>query len=103
MDGKELRVAAIEAEALGMKALGTDYNRYSQSTPQNKGLYKGEIVAENAAFVVQKITPLHTVRHLKDKLEQAPQVGQTVRIGYSADTARVSEVPKRTKKLVPTL
>src|SRR5215472_10327833 len=78
------RVAAIEAEAISMKTLGTQYRKYTQAPAQTaSNIYCVEIIGQNDIFIIQKITPLHTVRHMKRDLPHVPQIGQDVRIAYS--------------------
>jgi hypothetical protein len=92
------RVAVVEAEGLGMKALGSDYAKYNQTVARRNTSYRGKIVAENEIFVVQKLSPRDTVRHLKRDLPKVPQIGQDVRIGYSASLAKITDVPKHDQK-----
>ena len=98
------RVAAIEAEAISMMTLGTEYRKYTQAPAQTaSNIYYGEIIGQNDIFIIQKITPLHTVRHLKRDLPHVPQIGQDVRIAYSAGICRIDKnfrhVRKRTHRI----
>jgi hypothetical protein len=85
-----VRTAVIHAEIIGKKSLGKDYSKYSQSTAiTSSNVYSGRIVGINDLFVVQKISPLHTVRHLRQNLPRVPRIGENLRIAYSAGVCRV--------------
>jgi hypothetical protein len=104
-----LHASALEAEAMGAKAVRKDYadyaakigmpaiakfpHKHTQVLARNNGFasYRGPIVGQNEMFVVQKISPLNTVRHLKQDLPFVPQDGQNVRIGYSANVCRITD------------
>jgi len=98
------RTAAIEAEAIGMKALGKEYSKYSQGLAlKASNTYRGQIVGQNNFFIIQKLSPLHTVRHLKRDLPDVPHIGDNVRIAYSAGVCRIDRnnlrlVRKRTHR-----
>jgi hypothetical protein len=92
------QIAVIEAEALGNKALGSDYAKYNQAVARRSNSYSGKIIAENDIFTVQKVSPLNTVRHIKRDLPHVPQVGQDVRIGYSAGICNITENLKHNRK-----
>ncbi len=82
--------AVIYAEIIGKKSLGKDYAKYSQSTAiTTSNTYSGRIVGMNDLFVIQKISPLHTVRHLRRNLPRVPRIGENLRIAYSAGICRV--------------
>ena len=71
------RTAVIHAEIIGKKSLGKDYAKYSQSTAiTSSNVYSGRIVGINDLFVVQKISPMHTVRHLRQDLPRVPRIGR---------------------------
>jgi hypothetical protein len=85
-----VRIAVIHAEIIGKKSLGKDYAKYSQSTANtSSNTYTGRIVGMNDLFVIQKISPLHTVRHLRRDLPRVPRIGENLRIAYSAGVCRV--------------
>lgn len=95
----EMRIAAIEATGIGMKALGKDYSRYSQISPlKQNSTYRGSIVGENKHFVVQKVSALNTVRHAKQDLPLIPKVGSEVRISYSNKQVKITDEMKHDRK-----
>jgi hypothetical protein len=82
--------AVIHAEIIGKKSLGKDYAKYSQSMAiTSSNTYNGRIVGINDMFVIQKISPLHTVRHLRQNLPRVPRIGENLRIAYSAGICRL--------------
>ena len=103
-EANAFRTAVVEAEAIGMKALGKEYSKYTQAhalKPSNT--YRGQIVGQNNFFIVQKVSPLHTVRHLKRDLPDVPQIGDNVRIAYCAGICRIDSnlrhVRRRTHRI----
>lgn len=85
-----VRTAVIHAEIIGKKSLGKDYSKYSQSTAiTSSNTYSGRIVGINDLFVVQKVSPLNTVRHLRQDLPRVPRIGENLRISYSAGICQV--------------
>ena len=92
----EQRIAIIEAELLGKKALGKEYEGYRQE-PANttSASYAGPIVAESEQFSIQKTTSTHTVRHEKSQLPEVPRIGQNVRINYAANVASIKQEPQQ--------
>jgi hypothetical protein len=98
------RTAVIEAEAIGTKALGKEYRKYAQVLAlKTSNTYRGQIVGQNDFFVIQQVSPLNTVRHLKHDLPHVPQIGEKVRIAYSAGICRIDRnlrhVRKRTHRI----
>ena len=85
-----IRTAIIHAEILGKKSLGKDYEKYNQSMAlKNSNTYTGPVVGVNEFFVVQKVSPLNTVRHWKRDLPRLPRIGENLRIAYSAGICSV--------------
>ena len=76
-DAQAFRTAVIEAEAIA---------------------YRGQIVGENDHFIIQKVSPLNTIRHLKRDLPRIPHVGQEVRIGYCAGACNICDDVKLSRK-----
>jgi hypothetical protein len=98
-DAQAFRTAVIEAEAIGMKALGKDYRKYTQALARKtSNTYRGQIVGENDHFIIQKVSPLNTIRHLKRDLPRIPHVGQEVRIGYCAGACNICDDVKLSRK-----
>ena len=98
------RTAVIEAEAIGMKALGKEYRKYTQALALTaSNTYCGQIVGQNHVFVIQKVSPRNTVRHLKCDLPHVPQIGDNVRIAYAAGICRIDrnlrQVRQRTHRI----
>jgi hypothetical protein len=96
-NAEERNREAIEAIALGMRALGTDYSKYRQEMAHDNATYRGPIVAQtqNQGYVIQKVSPRDTVRHQKDKLPEGLQVGDNVSIGYTRQGVKMSRVEDR--------
>ena len=91
-DAEGFRTDVIKAEAIGMKSLGKDYRKYTQGLARKTGnTYCGQVIGQTDHFVVQKVSPLNTIRHLKRDLPRVPEVGQNVRIAYSAGDCKISE------------
>jgi len=63
----------------------------------DSGTYRGRIIGENEKSLIQEITSHSAVVHRKDLLDVIPAVGETVRVGYSNDNARVLPVKERSK------
>jgi len=103
-EANAFRTAVVEAEAIGMKALGKEYSKYTQAQAlKTSNTYRGQIVGQNNFFIVQKVSPLHTVRHLKRDLPHVPQIGDNVRIAYCAGICRIDRnlrhIRKRTHRI----
>ena len=97
----EMRIAAIEATAIGMQAVGRDnYRKHEQTEARSDrtASYRGEIVGENKHFIVQKLNPLNTVRHAKQDLPTIPKHGSQVRISYSKHSAKITNEMKHDRK-----
>ena len=99
--GVLVRTAVVHAEILGKRALGKDYQKYTQTAAlKSSNTYSGPVVAvDNPLFVVQKVSPLHTVRHLKRDLPFLPRVGENLRIAYSAGQCRIDQNLRHVHKL----
>src|SRR6476646_11670372 len=103
--GEEVRIAEIEAMAIGMKALGKDYTKYNHTSARSNETtsYPGPIVGENEHFLVQKVSPLNTVGHAKHDLPTIPKMGSQVRISYSKHQVKITDDMKHNRKRAHTI
>ena len=85
------------ADELGIavKALGDSAKVHAART--EGGRYRGTIIGETAAHVVQRESGQSAVTHPKELLDRQPQVGETVRINYSNSRGQVREAQERSK------
>jgi antirestriction protein ArdC len=85
------------ADELGIavKALGDSAKVHAART--EGGTYRGTIIGETAAHVVQRESGQSAVTHPKELLDRQPQVGETVRINYSNSRGQVREAQERSK------
>jgi hypothetical protein len=58
----------------------------------------GQIVCHNDFCVIHKVSPLNTVRHLKRDLPYVPQIGENVRIAYSAGICKIDRNLRHVRK-----
>ena len=72
-------------------------NARIENAQTDSGAYRGGIIAETEKNLIQQIASHTAVVHRKDLLDIIPAVGETVRIAYSNDTARVLPVKERSK------
>jgi hypothetical protein len=72
-------------------------NARIENAQTDSGTYRGGIIAETEKNLIQQITSHTAVVHRKDLLDIIPAVGETVRIAYSKDKARVLPVKERSK------
>jgi hypothetical protein len=63
----------------------------------DSGTYRGRIIGETEKALIQQITSHSAVVHRKDLLDVIPAVGESVRVGYSNDNARVLPVKERSR------
>jgi hypothetical protein len=63
----------------------------------DSGTYRGRIIGETEKSLIQQITSHSAVVHRKDLLDVIPAVGESVRVGYSNDNARVLPVKERSR------
>ena len=61
------------------------------------GIYRGRIIGETEKSLIQQITSHSAVVHRKDLFDMVPAVGESVRIVYSNDIARVLPIKERSK------
>jgi len=63
----------------------------------DSGTYRGRIIGETEKTLIQQITSHSAVVHRKDLLDMIPAVGESVRVGYSNESARVLLIKERSK------
>ena len=63
----------------------------------DSGTYRGMIIADTEKNLIQQITSHTAVVHRKELLDMIPAIGETVRVAYSYDHARVLPVRERTR------
>ena len=63
----------------------------------DSGTYRGRIIADTEKNLVQQITSHTAVIHRKELLDMIPAIGESVRVAYSNDNARVLPVKERSK------
>jgi hypothetical protein len=68
-----------------------------ESAHSDSGIYRGRIIAETEKNLIQQITSRTAVVHRKELLDMIPAVGESVRVAYSNDNARVLPVKERSK------
>lgn len=82
--------------ALTAQALGNDAKTYLAQV--ESGTYRGQIIGETDAYVVQRVSSRSAVAHLKDSLDRPPVAGQNVFINYSNGRALVRDFQQRTRE-----
>jgi hypothetical protein len=88
-------VSLSPAEDIGKRIMGDRAKTFPPQT--DSGIYRGEIVAHTDRHVLQRLNPETAVVHSKDMLGRIPDVGSSVIIRYSNASARVDEVPIRSR------
>jgi hypothetical protein len=68
-----------------------------ESAHSDSGIYRGRIIAETEKNLIQQITSRTAVVHRKELLDMIPAIGESVRVAYSNDNARVLPVRERTR------
>jgi hypothetical protein len=68
-----------------------------ESAQSDSGIYRGRIIAETEKNLIQQITSRTAVVHRKELLDMIPAIGESVRVAYSNDNARVLPVKERSK------
>jgi hypothetical protein len=63
----------------------------------DSGIYRGRIIAETEKNLIQQITSRTAVLHRKELLDMIPAIGESVRVAYSNDNARVLPFKERSK------
>jgi antirestriction protein ArdC len=91
----ELSESFQEARALAIKELGLEARTYAAQT--QSGTYRGKIIGETEHHIVQSVSPLTAVAHLKHLVESAPAINQNVAISYRNEKTEVRELRERSK------
>jgi hypothetical protein len=68
-----------------------------ESAHSDSGIYRGRIIAETEKNLIQRITSRTAVVHRKELLDMIPAIGESVRVAYSNDNARVRPFKERSK------
>lgn len=82
--------------ALTAAALGHDAKTYPAQV--ESGTYRGQIIGETDACILQRVSSRSAVAHLKDCLDRQPIAGQNVLINYSNGNALVRDFQQRTRE-----
>ena len=61
------------------------------SPPPEAGVYFGKVIWEGTDLLVQRLTPVRAVAHLKTRLNKIPSVGELVRIEYTSGAGKVKD------------
>lgn len=101
--GRQTRNAALaksdkpfpDERAITTTALGNDARTYPAQL--ESGTYRGQVIGETAAHVVQRVSSRSAIAHPKDVLDRQPTVGENVFINYSNGKAVVRDVQHRTR------
>lgn len=84
-----------EARALAIKELGQEARTYVAQT--QGGMCCGKIIGETQHHLVQSISSRTAVAHLKQLVENAPEINRNVVISYRDDKTQVRELRERSK------
>jgi hypothetical protein len=91
----ELSESFQEARMLATKALGEEARTYAAQT--HSGTYCGKIIGETKHHLVQSVSSRTAIAHLKQLLENAPEMNRTVFISYRDDKTQVRELGERSR------
>lgn len=91
----ELSESFQEARALAIKELGQEARTYVAQT--QSGTYCGKIIGETQYHLVQTISSRTAVAHLKQLVEDTPEINRNVVISYRNDKTQVRELRERSK------
>lgn len=91
----ELSESFQEARALAVKELGQEARTYVAQT--QGGMYCGKIIGETRHHLVQSISSRTAVAHLKQLVENPPDINRNVVISYRNDKTQVRELRERSK------
>jgi len=94
-EANDLKRSFAEAQELTRNHLGANAKMYVAQT--ESGVYCGEIIGETDLHVIQRLNGKSSVAHMKHVLGVLPETGEQVLITYSRNTARVQNVPARTR------
>jgi len=91
----DLQKSFAAAKALAAQALGE--NAKTRTALTASGNYRGEIIGETDLHVVQRLSPVSAVAHMKHLLEPQPGVGENVVVAYSNQKGTVRDAHQRAK------
>ena len=91
----DLQKSFAAAKALAAQALGE--NAKTRTALTASGNYRGEIIGETDLHVVQRLSPVSAVAHMKHLLEPQPGVGENVIVAYSNQKGTVRDAHQRAK------
>jgi antirestriction protein ArdC len=91
----DLQKSFAAAKALAAQALGE--NAKTRTALTASGNYRGEIIGETDLHVVQRLSPISAVAHMKHLLEPQPGVGENVVVAYSNQKGTVRDAQQRAK------
>lgn len=91
----DLQKSFAAAKTLAAQALGEDAKTRTALTAS--GNYRGEIIGETDLHVVQRLSPMSAVAHMKHVLEPQPGVGENVVVAYSNQKGTVRDAHQRAK------
>lgn len=91
----ELSESFQEARALAVKELGQEARTYVAQT--QGGMYCGKIIGETQHHLVQSISSRTAVAHLKQLVENPPEINRNVVISYRNDKTQIRELRERSK------
>jgi hypothetical protein len=92
---RELSDSLAAARSITAQALGDSAKMLTAQT--GSGIYYGVILGETTHHLIQRQSAHSGIAHLKELLDQQPQVGAHVRIHYVDTRGTVREVRERTK------
>ncbi|HTU48523.1 MAG TPA: zincin-like metallopeptidase domain-containing protein [Bryobacteraceae bacterium] len=81
--------------ALAASSLGNDAKTYPAQV--ESGIYRGQIIGETAAYVVQRVSSRSAVAHPKEALDRQISAGEHVLIKYSNGNGLVRESHQRSR------
>jgi antirestriction protein ArdC len=91
----DLQKSFAAAKALAAQALGE--NAKTRTALTASGNYRGEIIGETDLHVVQRLSPVSAVAHMKHLLQPQPGVGENVVVAYSNQKSTVRDAHQRAK------
>lgn len=91
----ELQRSFQDAKKLSQEKLGDQARTYPAQT--ESGNYRGTIIGETDQHFVQQLNPLSTVAHPKYLFSDVPDIGQSVRVGYSNHQVAISPFQPKAK------
>ena len=91
----DLQKSFAAAKALAAQALGE--NAKTRTALTASGNYRGEIIGDTDLHLVQRLSPVSAVAHMKHLLEPQPRLGENVVVAYSNQKGTVRDAHQRGK------